>query len=105
MLSQVGLSFDLSPLISWLAIVGISIVCLVLDLVALLATQSETPRVIFAIMAGALTLSTGIICLVWAAILSSAWNPWMFWPILVIVVSALTITAGYYMRRKTRNFQ
>lgn len=99
-MAQVGLSFDLSPLFAAVNIIAVAIVCLVLDLAALLATQAKIPQTAFAIMAGALSLSTGVVCVVWSAVEFQLWSSITLFPAIATLFGALTIAAGFYMRRR-----
>jgi hypothetical protein len=93
-------SFDLGALIEAASIIGVSVLCLLLDLFALLATQAQNPKLKFATRAGAFSLVTGVFCTIWVACLFRQWFPVMLFSILAIVYGILTIAAGLYMRHR-----
>lgn len=99
-IAQVGLSFDLGPLFAAVIIIAVAIVCLVLDLAALLGTQAKIPQTAFAIMAGALSLGTGVVCVAWSAVEFELWSSITLFPAFATLFGALTIAAGFYMRRR-----
>lgn len=100
MIAQVGLSIDIAVLIEAGLLILISVVCLVLDCIALFATQARTPNTRFATMAGTLSMIAGIICMVWASSFLRQWFPLMLFPISATAFGAVTVAAGAYVRNR-----